>query len=222
MSLSTKQLAELRHDITSLADIKYDHLTDELLDHYATLTEENMATGLSFYEASTAAFLAMGNGEGIRRIQVKYEIETKRQVKKRHLAILKSFLRWPTVVTTLLVGTLFISLYVNLPTNYARGLSVFVLASPIIFVLGAYVFYCQRKNSRDKIAWEYLTEWIQLPNLTLQCLNLTNSMSDDKSFMNSLTGQGIQFCFALITLALTISLVQLTRETFYYKLNFQR
>ena len=124
MLLSTKQLADLRHDLTSLATISDDHLADELLDHYATLTEENMATGQSFHEASTAAFHAMGNGIGIQQIQERYERIARHQIRSRHIAIRQSYLMWPTVVTTLFVGASIAYLILAvLPPHFAKLLT---------------------------------------------------------------------------------------------------
>ncbi|MEZ0485802.1 hypothetical protein [Fibrella aquatica] len=221
MSLSTKQLAELRHDITSLADIKYDHLTDELLDHYATLTEENMATGLSFYEASTAAFLAMGNGGGIQQIQDDYEEATREQVKARYREIVRGHFHWPTVVTTLIVGTLL--LYIQLfalPANLSKILRMAMSISPVIVIAAAWIPYLRKKDSRHRLTWEFITENGHWPINVLNGYCLASN-AYDFSLPYSID---VVIITVIVTAILfqSVCLAQLTRETFYFKPNFQR
>ncbi|MEZ0542610.1 hypothetical protein [Fibrella arboris] len=220
MPLTNQQLADLRHDLTSLADIRYDHLADELLDHYATLTEEKMATGLSFYEASTDAFLAMGNGEGIRRIQVKYEIETKKQIKARYWRIVKSYCRWPTVVTTLLVGTLLVNLYLTLPANYLKTMTIALCLSPVFVVLSAWIPYYWQNDTRKKLVWKYISDNGAWP---INTVNILINLYDFPTYTAPITCRmALILLLAIGCLRQSISLAQLTRETFYYKPIFQR
>ena len=219
MPLSTNQLADLRHDLTTLATINYEHLADELLDHYATLTEENMAIGQSFHEASTAAFLAMGNGKGIQHIQDDYEKATKKQVKERHMAILGGFVRWPTIVMTLLVGVLLLSVFYTLPPNYIRWFVPCMVIISCFITLWVYVVYKRRRDSQHKIVIDYFGRMMRVTNLLFNGSSLLNIIFDDKS---DLVGVSIQFGLGLVVFTLAVALAQLTRETFYYKPAFQR
>lgn len=106
MALTPNQLKSLRYDLQTLANIEYDEVMDELLDHYASLTEQKMANGLSFNEASKWAWTDLGSGTGIQEIQTDYERRIRQQIRSRHVEILKSYFRWPVFVTTVLIGTL--------------------------------------------------------------------------------------------------------------------
>lgn len=52
MNLTATQLSALRLGLQSLANIEHDEVLDELLDHYAMLTEQKMAEAYAFDEAS--------------------------------------------------------------------------------------------------------------------------------------------------------------------------
>ncbi len=211
-TLSPKQLNDLRHDLTSLADIKYDHLREELLDHYATLTEEKMVAGQSFYEASTAAWLAMGNGKGIQQIQDDYETVTKQQIKARHKEIMRSYLRWPTVVTTLLIGILLVYILLLLPLRPAKTLAVLLTTGSTIVVISAWIPYYRQKDSRQKLVWQYISPCANWSNILMQVINVV--FPD-----NEPSHSHIYFLVAVSTVSLyvAVSLAQLTREHFHHK-----
>ncbi len=73
MALTPFQLKSLRYDLVELAHIKYDDVVDELLDHYASLTEQKMETGMSFDEASKWAWAELDLETGLKTIQTTYE-----------------------------------------------------------------------------------------------------------------------------------------------------
>lgn len=217
MPFTTKQLAALRHDLTSLANIRYDHLTDELLDHYATLTEENMLTGQSFYEASTAAWLAMGDGVGIQQIQERYEKVTRQQIKSRHIAIRKSYLRWPTVTTTLFVGISFAYLLLAvLPVNLAKALSVLLVLSPSFVVLVACITYFRQQDDRQRLVWQFIKKQVDVFSIFLNVLNVIR-VGGPRPIFTPAVDTALMIIITVGSLYSTISLAQLTRETFYYK-----
>lgn len=217
MPLSTKQLAELRHDLTSLAHISYDHLTDELLDHYAALTEENMAAGKSFHKASTAAWLAMGDDVGIQQIQERYEKVTRQQIKSRHMAIRKSYLCWPTVTTTLLVGISFAYLLLAvLPLNLAKALSVFFVLSPSFVVLAACISYFRQQDDRQRLLWQFIKNQVDVFSIFMNVLNVIR-VGDPRPIFSPAVDTALMIIITVGSLYSTVSLAQLTRETFYYK-----
>jgi len=104
--LTPSQLTVLRQDLHKLAQIEYDAVFAELLDHYATLTEQKMADGQSFEYASAYAWADLGSGEGMQRLQDDYVKAIRQQVAARHKAIVKSYFRWPTIVVTALMAVL--------------------------------------------------------------------------------------------------------------------
>lgn len=218
MTLTPNQLAALRTDLTTLVQLDYDHLRDELLDHYATLTEENMANGLSFYEASTTAWVAMGNGEGIQRIQTRYELVTRKQIKARHAAIMKSFLYWPTVVTTLLTATLVVYLLFILPVRPARLFTIILVCSPLFVMVATAIPYYGHRDSRKKLVWNYIVHRGNLPINVLNMLNIC-SITDAEAILHpSRLNVLLVVALAGASLFLTFSLAQLMREHFTFKL----
>ena len=110
--LTQDQLLVLRTDLKQLANIEYDDVLNEQLDHYASLTETRMAGGLSFDDASRWAWADMGSGKGIQDIQDKYVKNIQRQVDSQHLSIIKGYFRWPTITVTSMVTAL---VYVAIP-----------------------------------------------------------------------------------------------------------
>ena len=102
--LTLTQLAQLRADLQQLAQIEYDEVLAELLDHYVTLTEQKMVAGLAFADASNYAWQELGSGNGLTQIQDDWERAIKHQIKTRHIEIVKSYFRWPTIVTALLIA----------------------------------------------------------------------------------------------------------------------
>lgn len=152
MKLSSTQLAQLRQDLTILAVIHYKSLMNELLDHYASLTEQKMAIGLSFEEASRWAWAEMGSGVGIQQIQTDFEDS----VGKRHRAILKSYFGWPTFITTFLIATL---VYLITPLVSAKTMSILLdsyVFIPMLVLL--YGYNRQRISQSDR--WEVFRNYL--------------------------------------------------------------
>jgi hypothetical protein len=106
MALTEHQLLTLRIDLQNLANIEYNDVMTELLDHYASLTEQYMANRLPFTEASKRAWADLGSGAGLQAIQTNFIKTTQHHVRQQHWTIVKSYFRWPILLTTLLVGTL--------------------------------------------------------------------------------------------------------------------
>ncbi|MCX6218890.1 hypothetical protein [Spirosoma sp.] len=104
--LTSDQLAVLRQDLLEEANISYKEVLDELLDHYASLTERGIDEGYSFDEASRKAWISLGSGQGISHIQERYKKLLLKQMQVQHWAIVRRYFRWPTIITTLLAGVL--------------------------------------------------------------------------------------------------------------------
>ncbi|GAB3764504.1 hypothetical protein [Spirosoma pomorum] len=128
MALTEHQLQTLRTDLQTLANIEYNDVMTELLDHYASLTEQYMADGLPFTEASKRAWSDLGSGAGLQAIQTDFIRTTQRHLRQQHWTIVKSYFRWPILLTTVLMGIL---LHLVVPMIPARGILL------LLFVIGA-------------------------------------------------------------------------------------
>ncbi|MBN8823213.1 MULTISPECIES: hypothetical protein [unclassified Spirosoma] len=222
MSLSNKQITALRHDLIGLASITYDDLLAELVDHYATLTEQKMAAGQSFDEASKWAWFELGGGIGLDHIQKDYEKSIVRQVRIQHRAILKSYFRWPTILSTTLLCLLLFILVPLLPPNTVAT-SIFYLAlSPLVLLVWGYFKSVDQRISTGKLVWQYFQNQGMIPiNLLQISLNLTNAFSEKSShtirnFLQTYPIVSVLIC--LLTLLYSLSFVQLFYKKFYYKL----
>lgn len=104
--LTAAQLNILRTDLQELAGIEYDDVLNELLDHYALLTEQRMRADHSFEEASRRAWLELGGGRGILHIQKRYKKLLLDQIRIQQWLIVVRYFRWPTLIPVTLLGLL--------------------------------------------------------------------------------------------------------------------
>lgn len=219
--LTADQLNTLRCDLQALANIEYDEILDELLDHYAALTEQKMVNGLTFEDASRWAWADMGSGEGIQRLQEQFVKSLRQQIAARHKAIVKSYFRWPTLITTLLIAVLAYQAALGIPAKWLIT---------AIFGLGIVSFVTQlfiRNSSKGihtaqrRIAIEYLNK-TGATNLNIfqLLLNLPAFLTDDRThlvrnFLQSYASAGAALSF--IAILYTVSFIQLSYERFTYK-----
>lgn len=154
--LAANQFNILRTDLQNLAGIEYDDVLNELLDHYATLTEQRMATGLSFDEASKWAWAGLGSGIGIQAIQDDYIKNVQRQVRVEHLEILKSYFRWPTFVVTALVAALVYMVVPLLPENTVMASFWLIAITPTIILMWSHRKSVDRRTSSGPITLKYM------------------------------------------------------------------
>lgn len=215
MLLTTDQLTSLRVDLQSLAGIKYDPVLAELLDHYATLTEQHMDTGLSFIDASKWAWNDLGQGEGIQQIQNDYIANVQQQIRSRHLAIVKSYFRWPAFLTTALMGML---VYLVVPLLPADITHYVVLA--VAFIPSFIMVWLERKLKHEPTSQRFLLfEYIanhnkQHVNALVISLNFWLILTDDRHsrFLQAQSTFTIIVCMLLLLYA--ISFMQLLNERF--------
>jgi hypothetical protein len=218
--LTTTQLTQLRTDLQQLARIEYDEVLDELLDHYATLTEQQMTAGLSFADASKWAWYELGSGNGLAQVQDNWETATKQQIKTRHVAIAKSYFRWPTIVTTLLVAVL-VGLLVPYLSGRQRIIMVFgLMLLPMFLMIRGYWQQYDRETNSRKLIWTYLyNSNFNTMNMMQIGLNLSQGFFDEqhvtRTFLQTYTGVAVFLC--LLLLVYGISTVQLYREKFRVK-----
>ena len=221
MELTPNQLKSLRFDLEDLAHIEYDDVLAELLDHYASLTEYKMTTGLSFDDASKWAWTELGSGKGIQSIQNDYTKNIKQHIRSQHLLVLKNYFRWPTIITTLLAGLLVYMSVPLLPGRTVIMVSFCIGIIPLLFLLSGYWNGYHRSGGTKKIVWKYIEYKGLLPaNLFQIALNFSNVFIDGDSgttrgFLQSHTSVSVIIC--LLFLLYSLSFVQLYRHRYVYK-----
>lgn len=221
MALTPLQLKSLRYDLVELAEIKYDDVVDELLDHYASLTEQKMATGLAFEDASKCAWTQLGGHRGIKHIQASSVKAIKQQISAQHMAILKSYFRWPTLLTTVLVGLL---AYVVVPLVPVKALilsTFFIGLIPYLFIIRGYYYGFNKQTDTSKLVWEYMLHkgglavtFIQL-GLNLPKGFLENAPQETRTFLQTYPTVSVLIC--LFLLLYTASFIQLFKHQYKHK-----
>ena len=117
--LSKEELDYVRDAIIKTNRVKYQDFYEEIYDHYLTSIETQMAYGKDFEAAFVqihGSFLhceytvkLVGNHTtyyGLEALEMEYFQNMQSRISKRHWQILKSYFRWPTIITTFLVGIL--------------------------------------------------------------------------------------------------------------------
>ncbi|KAA9355193.1 hypothetical protein [Larkinella humicola] len=216
--LTPHHLTHLRQDFRTLAHIEYEEVENELLDHYATLTEQRMEVGQDFEHASANAWAELGAGPGLNAIQRDYEKNIRKQISSRHLEILKRYFRWPTVLTTLLVGVL---VYIVIPVLADDVLVLILLLSA--FIQMAVVQYCCYKSKElagtsKKIIWDSLSYRAGiLLNSAGFFLNMRSTGVIFGAQGPLQINAGIAAILCSIAIIYSMSFIQLYRENFSYK-----
>ncbi len=223
MTLTTHQLHTLRHDLVALATIEYDDVMAELLDHYASLTEQKMDNGLAFDEASKWAWADLGSGAGLQKIQDDYEKGIERQVRTQHLAIIKNYFRWPMLVTTALVSAV-VYLIVPMLSHKVLIISIYSFCfAPSTVLIWGHFKNTDRRISTGPIIWKYLQHKGFLAVNFLQiALNSGGLFFDDspQHWTRTYLPQhpNVSIALALLVLLYTSSFIQLYRYQFYHKI----
>ena len=219
--LTANQLTILRTDLKNLAGIEYDDVLNELLDHYATLTEQRIATDLSFDETSKWAWAGLGSGTGIQAIQDDYIKNIQRQVRGHHLAILKSYFRWPTFVVTALVTALVYMAMPLLPENTVMASFWLIAITPTVILMWGHRKSIDRRTSSGPITLKYMqrSSGIFL-NLAQVVLMYSGRVFLDQHESGSLLQL---YASALVTIGLLmtlyiVSFIQLFRQQFTLKI----
>jgi hypothetical protein len=222
MALTTIQLKSLRYDLKELAHIEYDDVLNELLDHYATLTEQKMANGLSFQDASKWAWAELGSGPGLQAVENDYVKNIQRQLQNQHYNVMKSYFRWPTIVTTLLLGLLVYMVVPMIPVRMLILGSFCIMVLPLLVLLKGYWNGYHRTAASMKIVWKFIEQKGVWPvNLFQMALNGSNAIMEDgrdvtQAFLQAHMSVSVVVC--LLVLLYSISLIQLYRQVYTYKL----
>ncbi|GAB2526237.1 hypothetical protein [Spirosoma aerophilum] len=221
MALTPFQLKYLRFDLIGLGDIKYDDVVDELLDHYASLTEQKMTSGLAFEEASKQAWADLGGEKGVQSIQASFVRSIEQQIKTQHINTLKSYFRWPTLVTTILVGLLIYIIIPLVPVNWLIWVTLLIGITPYLFILRGYYYGFHQQTDTGKLVWEYLLNKCGLAvclfHLSLNLPNhfLENTPESTRTFLQTYPTVSVLVC--LLLLLYTASFIQLFQHQYKHK-----
>jgi hypothetical protein len=219
MALSEEQLFILRNDLRTLAHIEYEEVENELLDHYATLTEQKMDDGHDFENASSYAWAELGAGAGLNKIHRDYEKNIRKQVSTRHREILKSYFRWPTILSTAVICGLMYWLAAVISPKAIYMIRLLLFLAPGLILLYTFIRKEHRHTDARKLAWEYMNRYANLPIAFMQASNSINILFDSKtrpiSFIQS--HPTISTGWACVLFIYTLSFFQLYRESFHYK-----
>ncbi|MCX6218888.1 hypothetical protein [Spirosoma sp.] len=221
MALTPFQLKYLRFDLIGLGDIKYDDVIDELLDHYASLTEQKMTIGMAFEEASKQAWAELGAEKGVQKIQASFVKAIEQQIKMQHITILKSYFRWPTLVTTILVGLLVYMVVPLIPVKRLIVCTLLIGVIPFLFILRGYYYGFHQQTDTGKLIWEYLLNKCGLAvclfHLSLNLPNhfLENAPESTRTFLQTYPTISVLIC--LLLLLYTASFIQLFQHQYKHK-----
>ena len=218
MALSETQLTLLRQDLRTLAHIEYEEVENELLDHYATLTGQKMEAGQVFEYASANAWAELGAGPGLNIIQRDYERNIRKQISSRHLEILKSYFRWPTVLTTFLVAIFIHKTTLFIPTRFILLGIYFVILIP--FGILGYSYMKSRELGSDsrKITWTHLNARAAFfVNIFQASLGVPFEGEGSAKVHFFQTHAAILTILECVVIIYLLSFVQLYRENFSYK-----
>ncbi|GAB3897264.1 hypothetical protein GCM10028803_15570 [Larkinella knui] len=216
--LTPHHLTILRHDLRTLAHIEYEEVENELLDHYATLTEQKMEAGQDFEHASAYAWAELGAGPGLNTIQRDYEKNIRKQVSSRHLEILKSYFRWPTVVMTLLIGGLVHKMTPSIPVRFIlAGMHITILI-PFVIMGISYLKSQDLGNDSRKITWTHLNARAAFfVNIFQASLSLQFQGDGSAKVLFFQNHAAILSIVESIVIIYLLSFLQLYRENFSYK-----
>lgn len=242
MKLATKQLDLISKEIIT-GGIKYQDLYEELLDHYITAIEDRMSQGKSFEEAFGEVHADFVNYKrpahiwdhynvwkdynggaseyGLRKLQAEYEESLSGEINKRHWQIIKGYFRWPTIVTTLLVGLITFQFAYLMPRQYFIWIIFTCAFAPVFLllpqsILDSRLYFLKRRKFINSLKINTITGRmflsISLFSLFINITNISNYFFEYNLLkQNFVTITTILTCFYL---AYSLSFYQLYRERF--------
>jgi hypothetical protein len=156
MKLTPDQLDLISKEIIK-GGIKYQDLYEELLDHYILAIEDRLTQGHTFGEAFGEVHTDFVNYKrpartwdhygvwetsfggqtefGLGKLQAEYIESLSKEISKRHWQIMREYFRWPTIITTLLVGLLTFQFAYLVPLKIALIFFGFLSFAPLLFLL---------------------------------------------------------------------------------------
>jgi hypothetical protein len=156
MKLTTEQVDLISKEIIE-GGIKYQDLYEELLDHYILAIEDRISHGQTFGEAFEEVHTDFINYKrplsvwdrydsggkpkfGLVKLQDEYQDNLTEEISKKHWQIMKNYFRWPTIVTSLLVGLLTFQFAYLVPRQYFKWVIAICVFAPIFLVLPQFIY----------------------------------------------------------------------------------
>ena len=146
--LSKEKLDYVRDAIIKTSRVKYQDFYEEIYDHYLTSIETQIAENKGFeaafvqihgsfleYQYTVKYVGTHSTYYGLEALEMEYFQNMQSRIGKRHWQILKSYFRWPTIITTFLVGVLaylFTDFIAYNPKLFPRIISIIVIIPLVI------------------------------------------------------------------------------------------
>ena len=152
MTLSPTEQARISDQIIA-GGIKYQDLYEELFDHYASAIENRDQATQTFDEALAQVHLGFMNYKrpahvwdhysvwgfepeyGLERLQFEYKQNLNSELTSRQWKIVKSYFRWPTIVSLFLIGILSYQMAHSLPRLWLLGTLFAAVFFPLLVLL---------------------------------------------------------------------------------------
>lgn len=237
MQLTTEQLSLISQEIIE-GGIKYQDLYEELLDHYITSIEDRTEQGQTFIEAFGEVHNDFVNYKrpkmvwdyydnsgqpkfGLGKLQAEYEESLKGEIAKRHWQIIKSYFRWPTIVTTILVGLLTFQFAYLVPKKLLHSALIFAAILPAIMLLPTitkdiWLYIVKKRKFINSLKFNTISKRVGFGFVWYYFFSTIPRIFFDYNLMK----QGHITVFALficVYLAYSLSFYQLYRERFKVK-----
>jgi hypothetical protein len=236
--ITAEQKRYVREAIIDVSSVQFQDFYEEMNDHYLSSIEAQIAEGKDFEAAfhqihdsflshSYSNIRKSDNYEmtyyGLEAMQWEYHDKMEAAVKKRHWVIVKSYFRWPTVVSTLLAAVLVYQL-AELMKGEVKLLITGIIVSmflPFLIIIPLYLKYrWEHHVKQDRLLVKSTKLNIMIrragaAGLPLEIFNL--SQIDADSFSSSIMlafWSLFSFCFLIFA----ASFWQLYREQFKVKI----
>jgi hypothetical protein len=237
--ITTEQKEYVREAIVDISSVQFQDFYKEMNDHYLSSIETNMTEGKDFevaFHQIHDSFLNHSYSNirkrdgyemtyyGLEAMQWEYHDKMEAAVKKRHWAIVKSYFRWPTVVSTLLGGLLVYQL-AELMKGEVKILITAIIVSmflPFLIIIPLYLKYrWEHYVKQDRLLLKSTKLNIMIRRATaaglpVYIINLSH-LFDTDSFSSSIILAMWSF-FLFCYLIFATSFWQLYREQFKVKI----
>ncbi|WP_028668996.1 hypothetical protein [Runella zeae] len=243
MSLTPTQLDLISKELIQ-GGIKYQDLYEELLDHYILAIEDRQAQGQTFESAFGEVHADFVNYKrparvwdhygvwkdytnggapefGIGKLQAEYEENLKGEISKRHWQIMKSYFRWPTLVTTLLVGLFTFQFAYLVPKQYFVWIIFTCAFVPVLLllpqlILDSRLYFLKKRKFVNSLKISTITGRmflsLSLFSLFINITNMSNILFEYNLHKQNFVT--VSACLTCFYLAYSLSFYQLYSERF--------
>ena len=243
MKLTTEQLDLIDTKIIE-GGIKYQDLYEELLDHYILAIEDRIGRGNVFEDAleevhsgfekyrypvsfryyyDFGRFRTMQQPDyGLVKLQSEYKERLNKEISKKHRQMMKNYFRWPTIMTTLLVGVLTFQFAYLVPRTFFVWVMAACTFAPLLMLIPQTIkqiwdYASGKQKFVNSLKFNAISSRLgQLFALVSVTLNLPRAFFDYNLFKDGpLFIVAFLLCFYI---AYALSFYQLYREQFKVKM----